>query len=240
MRQSWLCSVRNACLAYPPAARRRATRRLATPRRIALSGALLAAVLTATGVAAQTPDSNLFSLMQRWGNVEYRMQGDAQLTAFEDLTSEVDSMARDQPRNARVLTAQGVILASFAQAKGGLGALDLAKRARTVLEEAIAIDPQGEDGSAYVTLGALYQHAPGWPIAFGDDAKARQLLERAVAIRPAGIDTNYFYAQFLEDQGEDAKALDYAQRAVAGEARAGRASDDALRLEARQWLEAHR
>lgn len=205
-----------------------------------IASALLALALTATGVAAQTPDSNLFSLMQRWGNVEYRMQGDPQLTAFEDLAGEVEGMARDQPQNASVLTAQGVILASFAKAKGGLGALDLAKRARIVLEKAIAIDPQGEDGSAYVTLGALYQHAPGWPIAFGDDDKARQLLERAVAIRPAGIDTNYFYAQFLEDQGEDAKALDYAQRAVAGQPRAGRPSDDALREEARQWLDEHR
>ncbi|OLO02653.1 hypothetical protein [Salinicola socius] len=186
--------------------------------------------------AAQMPDSTLFSLMQRWGNVEYQMQGDAQLKAFEDLAGEVDMLARSQPDDSHVLTAQGVILASFAKAKGGLGALDLAKRARTVLERAIAIDPQGEDGSAYVTLGALYQHAPGWPIAFGDDDKARQLLERAVSIRPAGIDTNFYYAQFLEDQGEDAKALTYAQRAVDGQPRAGRPSDEALRQEARHWV----
>ncbi|WP_157956784.1 hypothetical protein [Salinicola halimionae] len=185
---------------------------------------------------AQTPDSTLFSLMQRWGNVEYQMQGDAQLRAFEDLASEVDTLARNQPDDSHVLTAQGVILASFAKAKGGLGALDLAKQARTVLEKAIAIDPQGEDGSAYVTLGALYQHAPGWPIAFGDDDKARQLLERAVTMRPAGIDTNFYYAQFLEDQGEETEALTYAQRAVDGQARAGRSSDEALRKEAQNWL----
>jgi len=200
----------------------------------------LCGVLGAATAMAQTPDSSLFSLMQRWGNVEYQMQGDAQLRAFEDLAGEVDTLARSQPDDSHVLTAQGVILASFAKAKGGLGALDLAKRARTVLERAITIDPQGEDGSAYVTLGALYQHAPGWPIAFGDDDKASQLLERAVAIRPAGIDTNFYYAQFLEDQGKDEEALSYAQRAVDGQPRAGRPSDEALRREARDWLAEHR
>jgi len=200
----------------------------------------LCGVLGAATARAQTPDSSLFSLMQRWGNVEYQMQGDAQLSAFEDLVGEVDTLARSQPDDSHVLTAQGVILASFAKAKGGLDALDLAKQARAVLERAIAIDPQGEDGSAYVTLGALYQHAPGWPIAFGDDDKARQLLERAVTIRPAGIDTNFYYAQFLEDQGKGAEALTYAQRAVDGQPRAGRPSDEALRREARDWLAEHR
>jgi tetratricopeptide (TPR) repeat protein len=193
-------------------------------------------VFGAATARAQAPDSSLFSLMQRWGNVEYQMQGDAQLRAFEDLAGEVDMLARSEPENSHILTAQGVILASFAKAKGGLGALDLAKQARTVLEKAITIDPQGEDGSAYVTLGALYQHAPGWPIAFGDDDKARQLLERAVSIRPAGIDTNFYYAQFLEDQGADEEAVTYAQRAVDGQSRADRPSDEALRKEARKWL----
>jgi len=205
-----------------------------------LIASMLIGVLGTTSAAAQMPDSTLFSLMQRWGNVEYQMQGDAQLSAFEDLANEVDMLARSQPDDSHVLTAQGVILASFAKAKGGLGALDLAKRARTALERAIAIDPQGEDGSAYVTLGALYQHAPGWPIAFGDDDKARELLERAVTIRPAGIDTNFYYAQFLEDQGEDAEALTYARHAVNGQARAGRPSDEALRRGARDWLNEHR
>lgn len=193
-------------------------------------------VFGAATAMAQAPDSSLFSLMQRWGNVEYQMQGDAQLRAFEDLAGEVDMLARSEPENSHILTAQGVILASFAKAKGGLGALDLAKQARTVLERAIVIDPQGEDGSAYVTLGALYQHAPGWPIAFGDDDKARQLLERAVSIRPAGIDTNFYYAQFLEDQGVEEEAVTYAQRAVDGQSRADRPSDEALRQQARNWL----
>ncbi|WP_353979368.1 hypothetical protein [Salinicola endophyticus] len=200
------------------------------------AGVVLSAGLIGSAAAQQ---NELFPLMQRWGNVEYEMQGDAQQRAFESLTKEVDALAQRYPGNAHVLTAQGVVLASYAKAKGGLGALDLAKQARKALERAIQIDPQGENGSAYVTLGALYQHAPGWPIAFGDDDKAGELLKRAVEIRPDGIDTNFYYAQYLEDQGQHAEARQYAERAVEGQARKGRASDEALRQEVRQWLARH-
>lgn len=201
----------------------------------------LALSVTAAGSAiAEASNDALFPLMQRWGNVEYQMQGDAQLRAFESLADEVDTMASDHPDDSHVLTAKGVVLASYAKAKGGLGALDLAKRARSALERAIEIDPSGEDGSAYVTLGALYQHAPGWPIAFGDDGEAARLLKKAVDIRPEGIDTNFYYAQFLEDQGDHAKALEYTERAVTGVARKGRSSDEALRRQAETWLSKHR
>ncbi|WIX31543.1 hypothetical protein QO259_12015 [Salinicola sp. JS01] len=200
------------------------------------AGVVLSAGLIGSAAAQQ---NELFPLMQRWGNVEYEMQGDAQQRAFESLVKEVDALAQRYPDNAHVLTAQGVVLASYAKAKGGLGALDLAKQARKALERAIQIDPQGENGSAYVTLGALYQHAPGWPIAFGDDDKAGELLKRAVEIRPDGIDTNFYYAQYLEDQGQHAEARQYAERAVEGQARKGRASDEALRQEVRQWLARH-
>ncbi|WP_251977454.1 hypothetical protein [Salinicola avicenniae] len=196
----------------------------------------------AAGALAQdrAPESTLFSLMQRWGNVEYEMQGDAQTRAFEGLEREVETLAETYPDDPRVLTAEGVVLASYARVEGGLGALGLAKTARDSLERAISLDPQGQDGSAYVTLGALYQRAPGWPIAFGDEDKARELLEKAVAIRPAGIDTNYYYAQFLEEQGAHGEAMAYAERALAGEAREGRASDEALRERVRAWIDAHR
>ncbi|WP_110678902.1 hypothetical protein [Salinicola sp. RZ23] len=200
------------------------------------AGVVLSAGLIGSAAAQQ---NELFPLMQRWGNVEYEMQGDAQQRAFESLVKEADKLAQRYPDNAHVLTAQGVVLASYAKAKGGLGALDLAKQARKALERAIQIDPQGENGSAYVTLGALYQHAPGWPIAFGDDDKAGELLKRAVEIRPDGIDTNFYYAQYLEDQGQHAEARQYAERAVKGQARKGRASDEALRQEVRQWLARH-
>ncbi|WP_245391792.1 hypothetical protein [Salinicola aestuarinus] len=201
---------------------------------------LTAALAIASTAQAQDTTPSLFPLMQRWGNVEYQMQGNAQEQAFEALTDEINALAATHPDDPQVLTAQGVILASFARAKGGLGALDLAKQARAALERAVELDPQGEDGSALVTLGALYQHVPGWPIAFGDEDRAGELFQRAVQTRPDGVDTNFYYAQYLEDQGEHDQAVAYAERAISGEARDQRPSDEALRGEVEQWLEAHR
>ncbi|WP_239495264.1 TRAP transporter TatT component family protein [Salinicola halophilus] len=201
----------------------------------------LAATLAIASVAqAQDTAPSLFPLMQRWGNVEYQMQGSAQEKAFDALASEVNDLAATHPDDVHVLTAQGVILASYARSKGGMGALGLAKQARAALERAIELDPQGEDGSALVTLGALYQHVPGWPIAFGDEERAGELFQRAVQTRPDGVDTNFYYAQYLEDRGEHDQAIAYAERAIDGDARDHRPSDESLRRDAEQWLEARR
>ena len=64
------------------------------------------------------------------------------------------------------------------------------------------------DGSAYTSLGTLYHKLPGFPIAFGSDKKARMYLEKALQISPDAIDPNYFYGEFLYDDGE------YARRAA--------------------------
>ena len=67
--------------------------------------------------------------------------------------------------------------------------------------------------------------------------KAERLLKKAVEIRPQGIDTLYFYADFLREQGRDAAALEYARRADAAPGRPGReASDAGLRAGIRRLL----
>ncbi|MDF9435493.1 hypothetical protein [Chromohalobacter israelensis] len=213
------------------AARRRASRKVGAVLLVALLGAGLGA--PAWGESA---GDGVYPLMSRWGNVEYTMQGAAQEKAFARLAEDAEALSEAHPDSARVLTAKGVVLASYAKAKGGLGALDLAKRARRALERAIELDPRGDDASAYVTLGALYDRAPGWPVAFGDDDKAETLLRRAVDIRGDGIDTHYFYATYLRDEGRLDEARRHARLAVEGKARDGRASDEALRERARQLL----
>ena len=60
---------------------------------------------------------------------------------------------------------------------------------------------------------------PGWPIGFGDDDKARELLTRALEINPDGIDSNYFYADFLLDQGDEDGARRYFEKALQAPAR---------------------
>jgi cytochrome c-type biogenesis protein CcmH/NrfG len=63
---------------------------------------------------------------------------------------------------------------------------------------------------------------PGWPVGFGDDEKAEKLLKQALAINPTGIDPNFFYGDFLLDQGDKAQAKVYLDKALAAPARPGR------------------
>ncbi|MDW1892551.1 hypothetical protein R7O12_25450, partial [Vibrio sp. Vb1574] len=99
-------------------------------------------------------------------------------------------------------------------AQGGLGALSLAKEAKSLLEGVIATSPQTLDGSAYTSLGSLYYKVPGWPIGFGDDDKAEEMLKKALEINPKGIDPNYFYGDFLAEEGRDKEAKVYLTRAM--------------------------
>jgi Tfp pilus assembly protein PilF len=63
---------------------------------------------------------------------------------------------------------------------------------------------------------------PGFPLGFGDHDKARELLKKALALNPNGIDPNYFYADFLYEQGEYAQALQYLDKAAKAPPRPGR------------------
>ena len=87
-------------------------------------------------------------------------------------------------------------------------------------------DPQGEwtpiryNGqdawvfSAYTSLGSLYYQVPGWPVGFGNKAKAEQLLKQALAINPNGIDPNFFYGDYLLEQGRKAEARQALDKAL--------------------------
>ena len=59
---------------------------------------------------------------------------------------------------------------------------------------------------AYSSLDTLYFRVPGWPIGFGSDKKAERNLRAGPDIDPNGIDSNFFYAKLLRDQGEHAEA----------------------------------
>ncbi len=67
--------------------------------------------------------------------------------------------------------------------------------------------------------------------------KARQYLDKAIAIDPSSIDSNYFYADFLVDEGDYASAARYLKRALDAPPRPGRDDADAgRRAEAQTML----
>ena len=137
-----------------------------------------------------------------------------------------EKFTQQNPGRAEALIWEAIIESSYAGAKGGLGALGLAKEARGNLEAALKINPNALDGSAYTSLGTLYYKVPGFPVGFGDHDKARKLLKKAVEINPNGIDPNYFYAEFLYEEGEYAQALQYLDKAAKASPRPGRESAD--------------
>ena len=72
---------------------------------------------------------------------------------------------------------------------------------------------------------------------FGDDEKAEKLLKQALAINPTGIDPNFFYGDFLLDQGDKAQAKVYLDKALAAPARPGRGvAGEGRRMEIRERL----
>jgi tetratricopeptide (TPR) repeat protein len=178
------------------------------------------------------PETALMNVQHQWAKVNYQLNDEAQETAFEALLADIQGLTAANPDSADYLIWQGIIQSSYAGAKGGLGALSLAKQAKKSLEKALAINPDALSGSAYTSLGTLYHKVPGWPVAFGSDDKAKTMLEKALAINPTGIDPNYFYGEFLFDERQYAMAKQVLETALAAPKRAQRpVADESRRAE---------
>lgn len=187
----------------------------------------LAAVVSASANADAETEVHL--LQQRWAEVNYQLEGKTRITAFEELSAEADQLTAAYPDSAAAWIWSGIVKSSFAGAKGGLGAMKLAKASRSDLEHAMEIDPEALQGSAYTSLGTLYFKVPGWPVGFGDEKKAEDLLQHALAINPEGIDPNYFYGDFLMEQKRYEEAERALLKAQQAPARPDRALADAGR-----------
>jgi tetratricopeptide (TPR) repeat protein len=196
-------------------------------RQFLYAALLLLSVAGHAAVADPAFDAELLSIQQAWAKVNYETPaGDARATAFDALEKRAEGFVKQHPDRAEALIWEGIIESSYAGAKGELGALGLAKEARGNLEAAMKINPAALDGSAYTSLGTLYYKVPGFPVGFGDHDKARKLLKKALEINPNGIDPNYFYAEFLYEEGEYAQALPYLDKAAKAAPRPGRESAD--------------
>jgi len=168
-------------------------------------------------------------LQSNWAEVNYQLEGEAQIDGFVALIAAADSAVAEYPEAAPAYIWRGIIQSTYAGARGGLGALKLAKAAKADLEKALSLDPVAMDGSAYTSLGTLYQNVPGWPVGFGSDKKAEQLLLKALILNPLGIDSNYFYARYLQAKGRDQEAKMFFIKAQNAAPRLGRPLADAGR-----------
>ena len=188
-------------------------------------------LLLGTGVAGADAafDTALAALRNDWAVANYRTPAAQREQAFERLVTQAAALTTQYPQRPEALIWEGIVLSTYAGVKGGIGALGPAKTSRTRFEQALAIDEKAMDGSAHTSLGTLYHKVPGFPIAFGSDKKARVHLEKAIRLAPTAIDTNYFYAEFLYDEGAYAQALKHLETAAKAPPRPGREIADAGR-----------
>jgi tetratricopeptide (TPR) repeat protein len=192
--------------------------------------AVLLLLASVASVHAASLDAELLDIQQTWARINYSAaSADQKATEFGQLATRAAALAASQPGRAEPMVWHGIALSSQAGAKGGLGALSLAKQARSVLESSLKIDATALSGSAHTSLGTLYHKVPGFPVGFGNDKKARQHLEAALKLNPSGIDPNFFYAEFLLDEGETALAIKHLKIAQAAPSRPGRETADAGR-----------
>lgn len=190
------------------------------------NGLLTLTLGCATMVQAATPEQ-LLPFQQRWAEIQYDLtDDDARTKAFARLAKRLEAERVNAPKDPDLMIWQGITLSSEAGAKGGLGALKLAKQARSLFEQAIELNPEALQGSAMTSLATLYHQVPGWPIGFGDDDKARELFQQAMQVNPNGIDSNYFYGAYLADRGNKHQARERLMQALEAPARPGRERAD--------------
>ena len=182
-------------------------------------GAALAAMLACAGIAHASDNPAMDAAVQRindqWAHIRYQVPDrDQQYRELDALAGQAAQVVAHYPGRAEPLLWQGIVVSEEAARASVLKQLGLAGQARAILEKAQAIDPNVADGGVKMSLGVLYYRVPGFPIGFGSTAKARSLLEGALQQDPRGLDNNFFYADFLNDEGKPAQAKTYVIRGL--------------------------
>lgn len=194
-----------------------------------LFAAALSFGLPAAAQQAGAPEALVAPIQVRWAEIKYQQPAKEQAQLYRSLAEQAHQVSEAHPNEAAVLIWEGIVLSSEAGARGGLGALSLAKDAKAVLEESLKLDEHALDGSAYTSLATLYAKVPGWPLGFGDKAQAEALFKKSLAINPDGIDPNYFYGEYLIETGRISEGRVFLERALNAPPRPGRALADAGR-----------
>lgn len=179
----------------------------------------LALILSACLARAEAPmpaplEVELAGLYRTWSQVYYLQPDSAREPGMQPVIAGAQALQEKFAGRPEPLIMEAVARSAWAEKASRLKALEQAKIARALLEEAIARDEQALEGAAWVTLGALYYRVPGWPVGFGDDDKAREYLEKSIRMNPDNLDAYFFLGEFLEQEGEDARAREVWRRGL--------------------------
>lgn len=208
--------------------------------RTALIASLMISAAISPAMASDNPamDSDVQHLEHEWARIVYQVKDhDQQLEQIDSLNKEASVIEHRYPNRAEPLIWHGIISSEEAAIASVFTALGWAKDARALFEKAEKIDPKALQGAVPMSLGTLYYRVPGFPVGFGDNDLARKYLEQAMAQNPDGLDANYFYGDFLLQQGEYAKAKQVLEHGLAAPVTADRPVwDNGRRAEIRELL----
>lgn len=198
-------------------------------RNLTLLAAAVAIIITAPTAADEFGDG-LAAIQQEWAVANYQTKDEkARSGAFAALAEHAAEFREQHPQRAEALAWEGIVLSTYAGEVSAMSAMKYAKAARTALQSAEKLDATALAGGVYASLGALYSKVPGGFIGFGDDKVAAQYFQKALAINPDNIDNNYFYGEFLLDQGDYGRARTVLEHALAAPPIADRPVFDAGR-----------
>lgn len=205
--------------------------------KLLITGIMIIGALLSSCAWAERSDP-LQTIQKKWAECQYSSKDeDNQIFCLENLVKRAERETQANPARPDLKIWLAISKSSLAGADGGMGALSLVKEAKKILENVIHEAPETMNGSAYTSLGSLYYKVPGWPLGFGDDDKAREYLLKAIEINPEGIDPNYFYGDFLAEDGDKAQAIHYLTKALQAPARPGRQlADQGRKAEIKQRL----
>jgi tetratricopeptide (TPR) repeat protein len=205
------------------------------------------AILCATAMLAGAPafadgfEDGLRGVQNEWADANYRTTDASRNDAFSALVEHAAAFRAQYPDRAEALAWEGIVLSTYAGEVGAMSAMKYAKAARAALEHAEKIDATALEGGIYASLGALYSKVPGGFIGFGDDKLAAEYFAKALAVNADNIDNNFFYGEFLLDQGDYARARSVLEHALAAPSVTERPVFDAgRRAEIRDLLAAAR
>jgi tetratricopeptide (TPR) repeat protein len=202
--------------------------------------AVSCALFAAAHASAAEPSfaSDLLAIQHEFDAATFEISGKAERkAAWEALLEDAAAFSRKYPEQAEAAAWEGIVLSAYAGEIGAMSAMKYAKAARAALTRAERMDPESLDGGLYASLGALYSKVPGGFIGFGDDDLAAEYFVNALKVDPSNIDSNFFYGEFLIDQGDYAKAVTVLEYALEAPAVATRPLFDAgRRAEIRKLL----
>ena len=173
--------------------------------------------LAGTARASDNPamDAQVGRIDSEWARIKYQVHDSSrQYDQLKALSAQAAQIAARYPGRAEPLLWQGIVTSEEAAQASMFQKLGLARSARDILEHARTINPKAANGGVLMSLGVLYYRVPGFPIGFGDTKKAKAYLQTALQMDPSGLDANFFYADFLNSQGDKAGAKAYLARAL--------------------------